>query len=334
MYYLHKYFTFSLFVSSLGSLYNRRCSENGTTIIEAGENKVYNPFFKELFCPSHQKKFIQSQMQLHPITLTHLLLTHLFLAQAHGWTTNSQDCVYIAETGPCFLNRSILTSQQLPSCMATADQPDVALHGLNNWFKITDFRRRELQNYVAHVLPQDNKPLQLVLDGSCNNKLDVVGQWIVVGGNVWRPWIDILNGTAINTVVMLMSFWSKMTSDLQHLTVQNIHRHLQDYGRFVLIGDGAVARTVHDFRSLLDFQEISNQSTFSVRQFALDGGSGANQESLKLHLGMSRVWKSTVVVSATKLSVSGIVSTTGTPKKKDCKNFVNLKKEKKHPCVQ
>ena len=233
-----------------------------------------------------------------PFFLLVLLLPRSLLA----WRPSTPDCIFIAGQGPCYVNRS--APLHPPPCqqITTHDQADVVVaQSIHNWFKITDFRRQELHHY-ATKLPLQNHPLQLLLDGSCSNKLDVVHKFIVVGGNLLRPWINaeikrLLNGIRINTIVMFMSYWSALTLDMQSLVVKHIHLHLEMYGRFILIGDGTVKRTTDDFHALLEFG-----TGFTARQYMLVGGN--DDESMKLHFGLSRVWAETIVVSATKIPIT------------------------------
>jgi hypothetical protein len=164
---------------------------------------------------------------------------------AQSWhDINHDSCVFISQRGPCYFNRSILDSQQLPKCIddksniinINKEVDVVALQSFKNWFKITDFRRHELQHYISNVLKQ---PLQILLDGSCSNKLDVVNKWIVIGGNIYRPWIDNIlpknKVKKINTIVMFMSYWEMINKSRQILMIQLIYKYLELYGRFVLI---------------------------------------------------------------------------------------------------
>ena len=84
---------------------------------------------------------------------------------------------------------------------------------------------------------------------------------------------------------------------MQSLVVKHIHLHLEMYGRFILIGDGTVKRTTDDFHALLEFG-----TGFTARQYMLVGGH--DDESMKLHFGLSRVWEETIVVSATKVPIT------------------------------
>ena len=238
-----------------------------------------------------------------------LLLLIILLPTIQAWNLHNQECLQITDQGSCYLNETTFSPSTLPCNLSSTDEPNVAVQSIQNWFKIRDFRQQELQHYTSHVIAPKNRPLQIVLDGSCTNKLDVANKWIIVGGNILRPWIGsemktLLNGTRINTVVMLMSYWSSLSLKMQQLVVKHIHQHLISYGRFVLIGNGEITRTTDDFQALLKL------NGFAMRQYSLNGNK--QDEGLELHLGLSRIWTKTIVISATKLPTFTATSATTT----------------------
>ena len=243
------------------------------------------------------------------IVVNQMWLLLILLPTIKAWNLHNQECLQITDQGSCYLNQTTFSPSTLPCNLSSTDEPNVAVQSIQNWFKIRDFRQQELQHYTSHVIAPKNRPLQIVLDGSCTNKLDVANKWIIVGGNILRPWIGsemktLLNGTRINTVVMLMSYWSSLSLKMQQLVVKHIHRHLISYGRFVLIGNGEITRTTDDFQALLKL------NGFAMRQYSLNGNK--QDEGLELHLGLSRIWTQTIVISATKLPTFTATSATTT----------------------
>ena len=241
---------------------------------------------------------------------------------APAWTAHNSSCVLVAGHGPCYVHRGPPPAFGLPplrhghvdgigappACLSDMHDPALAMDSLRSWFRITDFRRHEIAAYVRRERATLDRPVQIVLDGDCSNSLIVRGDWIVLGGNLLRPWVpsdltDLLGPTAkISTIVIFGRLWVTLSEAMRHEVVNAVSPHLTAFGRIVLVTDvagGGMPSTplIKQFVS----PALLAHSGYIVRHHTIQGTAGDdNDDHILLHLGVKKLWPHTLVVTATQ----------------------------------